>query len=127
MTHPDPVQRGIRVRKLGGMAIAAPHFYMSVVLTISTVLFVVTLVTEIVAFVHCLIQNSRAFAAVDTFSKGIWLALIGGSALFVLLGTGTAFGALSGVLSLVPIAVALVYLLDVRPALRDATPGHGPG
>jgi hypothetical protein len=46
--------------------------------------------------------------------------MIGGS-VFVTLLTKTALG----ILGLVAITIAAVYLLDVRPALRDAIDGRG--
>jgi hypothetical protein len=108
------------------MAIAVPHFYEYIIIYTGWVLTILTLVIEVVAFLHCLLQRADAFPAIGTLSKGLWLALIGGSTLFVLLGFGAQLGLLSGLLSLVPIVVALVYLLDVRPALRDVVDGHGP-
>jgi hypothetical protein len=107
------------------MAITVPHlFYHTVVSAISITLFVVTMTTEIVAFFHCLFQRAPGFIAIGTLSKSVWLAMIGGSTLFVLLLAGTGASAINGMLSLIPIAVALVYLLDIRPALRDG--GRGP-
>jgi hypothetical protein len=32
----------------------------------------------------------------------------------------------TGLFGLIAITVAAVYLLDIRPALRDAIDGHGP-
>ncbi|MBN1171894.1 MAG: DUF2516 family protein [Micromonosporaceae bacterium] len=107
------------------MHIAAPVFYQVVVAWIAIILAVVTFVVELIAFVHCAMQRADAFSAVGTFSKGMWLLMIAGTALFIMLGFG-AGGILSGILAMVPITIALIYLLDVRPALRDATGGHGP-
>jgi hypothetical protein len=107
------------------MAIAEPHFYQAVVYYAQLVLYTLALVIEVVAFLHCLIQRSEAFPAIGTLAKGFWLLLIAGSALFVLLGYSDVSPVL-GMFSLLPIAVALVYLLDVRPALRDVVDGHGP-
>ena|SRR2546430_4985533 len=81
---------------------------------------VVILVVELFAFVNCATQRADAFAAVGQISKGGWLALTGGALLFTLL---LGFFSLVG---MVAVAAALVYLLDVRPALRDAVDGHGP-
>ena len=102
--------------------VSAPQFYLPVMIYTGYVLFVLTLVVEVVAFLHCLVQRSEAFQAIGTWSKGIWLLIIGGSALFVLLGVGSS-SVLAGIVGLIPIVAALVYLLDVRPARRD---GHGP-
>jgi hypothetical protein len=89
------------------MAIAAPLFVDTVVFWINRLLLIFALVIEVVSFVHCLIQRPDAFPAINTLPKAGWLALIGGSMLVTLL-SGS------------------VYLLDVRPALRDAAAGGGP-
>jgi hypothetical protein len=102
------------------MATAAPMFYMDVKIWVDNLLLVFALLIEVVAFVHCLIQRPDAFPAINTLPKAAWLAMIGGS-VFVTLLTRTAFG----ILGLVAITIAAVYLLDVRPALRDAIGGRG--
>jgi len=103
------------------MAIAAPLFVDTVVLWINRLLLIFALVIEVVSFVHCLVQRPDAFPAINTLPKAGWLALIGGSMLVTLLS-----GSVIGILGLVAITVAAVYLLDVRPALRDAAAGGGP-
>ncbi|MBT8226058.1 MAG: DUF2516 family protein [Dactylosporangium sp.] len=116
------------------MVIAVPQFHLLVVGWINIVLTLVTLVVEIGAFAHCLVQRSDSFPAIGTFSKGLWLALIGGTTLFALLGLGTVEvfsapvqgSAYSGMLSLLIVTVALIYLLDIRPAVRDVAGGRGP-
>lgn len=80
------------------------------------------LVIEVFAFVHCLLQRGDAFPAIGTLSKGIWLALIGGSiVLTLLLGVSP-----TGIIGMIGIIAAAVYILDVRPGLKDATSGSGP-
>ncbi|HEV7899496.1 MAG TPA: DUF2516 family protein [Planosporangium sp.] len=101
------------------MAIAAPIFYMHVVSWINLLLLVFALVIEVWAFGHCLLQRPDAFAAIGTLPKGAWLAMLGGS-VFVTLLSGATF-----ILGLIAITIAAVYLLDVRPALRDAIDGRG--
>jgi hypothetical protein len=102
------------------MAIAAPIFYASVVSIVNLVLLVFAIVIEVAAFGHCLIQRPDAFPAINTLPKAAWLAMIGASVVVTLL-TRTAVG----ILGLVAITIAAVYLLDVRPALRDAVEGGG--
>lgn len=106
------------------MAIAAPLFYGTVIFVINLILFVFALLIEIVAFVNCLFQRSDAFSAINTLPKGVWLALTGGSLLVTLLFVQSL--SVVGLLGLIAITVASVYLLDVRPALRDAAEGRGP-
>ena|SRR5690349_22152525 len=102
------------------MAIAAPIFFAPIVRWVDLLLFIFALVIEIAAFGHCLLQRPDAFPAINTLPKGAWLALIGVSVLVTLL-SQTALG----LLGLVAITVAAVYLLDTRPALRDAIDGRG--
>jgi hypothetical protein len=96
----------------------APVFVDPVVRTIELALLVVTLVVEAFAFINCLTQRSDAFGAIGTLSKGAWLALTGGALLVTLL---TQYAV--GLLGFIAITIAAIYLLDVRPALRDAPDG----
>src|SRR4051794_18759446 len=96
----------------------APVFYQTVQQSIDYALLVVALVVEAFAFINCLTQRSDAFGAIGTLSKGAWLALTG-AALLVTLATQLAVG----LLGFIAITIAAIYLLDVRPALRDAAGG----
>ena len=98
-----------------------PLFYDDVINNLNWALYIFALVIEALAFVHCLVQRADAFPAIGTMSKGIWLALTGGSALLTFVAS---VGRL-GLLGMIAITVAAVYMLDVRPALRDAVDGHG--
>ena len=111
--------------KLKGMANSVPQFYLPVVNSITLIITIVTLVIEVVAFLHCLVQRSDAFSTIGTLSKGLWLMLIGGSMLFALLAFGVPTGVLGGLFVMIPVVIALIYLLDIRPAIRDAVDGHG--
>jgi hypothetical protein len=102
------------------MAIAAPLFYQVVSSWVTLGLSLVALVVEILAFINCLTQRADAFPVVGRIPKGGWLAINGLSILVTLL-----FGAAGSILGMIAVAAALVYLLDVRPALRDAVDGHG--
>jgi Protein of unknown function (DUF2516) len=108
----------------------APAYY--VVLYTSRVVLVVTLVIELSAFVHCVTRRAEAFPVVGRFSKAIWCLMTGGAIAFtVLFGYPTlaspngSFGPLTGMISVIAITVSLVYLLDLRPALREVTEGRG--
>jgi hypothetical protein len=102
------------------MAYAAPVFVFDVLIYVNYALMIGALVIELVAFVHCLLQRAEAFVAIGTFSKGIWLLLTGASVVVTL------FSPVLLILGLIAITIAAIYLLDVRPALRDAVDGHGP-
>ena len=101
------------------MSVAAPLFVDDVTDSINIALLVVSLVIEAFAFVNCLTQRSDAFGAIGTLSKGIWLALTGGALIISLLTLSTI-----SIFGFIAITVAAIYLLDVRPALRDAGEGH---
>lgn len=89
-----------------------------IITTISGAIFVVSLVVDVWAFIHCATQRSDAFDAVGTMAKNRWLLLIGGTLVLSFL---LAF--LSLLFSLIALAASLVYLLDVRPAIRDVING----
>src|SRR2546423_13246514 len=108
------------------MAMAATmHFYEYVISYFQLALYIFALVIEVVAFAHCLVQRPDAFSAINTLPKGAWLALTGGSILITLIFLASSKD-VTGLLGMITITVAAVYLLDVRPALRDAVDGHGP-
>ena len=76
------------------------------------------------AFVNCLTQRADAFPVVGSLSKN---ALAGDPRR---LGARDALSAVSlghglSIFAFVAITAAAIYMLDVRPALRDATDGSG--
>lgn len=87
---------------------------------IDQAILLVMLVVELVAFVNCLTQRAEAFPVVGNIPKGGWLLLTGGALFFTFF-----VGLLFPLIAMIAVAAALVYLLDVRPALRDAVDGHG--
>jgi hypothetical protein len=99
---------------------SAPIFYTTVTGYVALVLLAVALVVEVWAFVHVVTRRSAAFAAVGSVPKGAWVALTAGALVLTLL-----FGVVRSALGAIAVAIALVYLLDVRPALRDAVDGRG--
>jgi hypothetical protein len=106
------------------MAHAAPEFYGYVIDYIDLVLWLFCLVVEVAALLHCVVQRAEAFPAIGTMSKVAWLALIGGGLLLTAISPYLLGGPIS-IFPLIAIGIAAVYLLDVRPALRDAVDGHG--
>ncbi len=83
---------------------------------------VLSLLVELFAFVHCIFQRGDAFPALGTLPKGLWLALTGGGAVLTLaLGLSP-----MGLIGMIGLIAGLVYVLDVRPGLKDATDGSGP-
>lgn len=70
------------------------------------------------AFIDAAIRPSAAYAAAGKRSKLLWTLIIG-IALAVSLATLSAIG----IFGLVGIVAALVYILDVRPAVRSVSGG----
>lgn len=105
------------------MATAATSWVFYVTGFIDWALLLLSLVLSLAAFINCLMQRADAFPAIGTLSKPAWLGLIGVTLLLALL---LQYGGGLGLFSLIAAGVALVYLLDVRPALRDVSGGRGP-
>jgi Protein of unknown function (DUF2516) len=106
------------------MANAAPLFYGLVISYINLVLWLFCLVVDVAALLHCVVQRAEGFPAIGTLSKPIWLGLLGGGLLLTAISPYLLGGVLS-IFPLIAIGIAAVYLLDVRPALRDAVDGQG--
>ncbi|MGC4894896.1 DUF2516 family protein [Micromonospora sp. DT31] len=102
------------------MANAAPIFAFAVQDVIQLILLVFALVVQGVALVHAVTQRGDGFAAIGTLPKGGWIAILAVCLLLTLLG----FGPIS-LFGLIGIAAGLIYLLDVRPGLRDLHGGRG--
>lgn len=104
------------------MVIGAYLPYQLVVSYLNYAIWLFALGLELVAFIHCLIQRSDGFPAIGTLPKGAWLAIIGISgALTYVFGANTA----PGIIAMIGIAAAAIYLLDVRAGLRDLSDGKG--
>ena len=80
------------------------------------VLQLVVLAVKLFAFVNSLLWPAQAYHAADKLTKPAWT---------IILGLGVAvqlvMGGVGGLLGLVFVVAALVYLLDVRPALSSLT------
>ncbi|MGH3544862.1 MAG: DUF2516 family protein [Mycobacteriales bacterium] len=97
----------------------SPYWVLRIVGVIDLVVLVVCIVVVVWAFAHCARQRSDAFTAVGTLSKGAWLLIMAGSAAMSLL-----LSFLSMLFGLVALTAGLIYLLDVRPAIKDAITGN---
>lgn len=73
---------------------------------------------SLAALLHCALQKPSAFPAVGPLTKGVWLAILAGCILLSLLGIGGG-GAGLGIFGIIGLIASLVYLLDIRPAIRD--------
>jgi len=101
------------------MVSSAPLFFRDVQFYIDVLVVIGSMVVQAVAFVHCVTQRGDGFQAIGTLPKGAWLAILAVCMVLTLL-----LGA-TGIFGLVGVAAALIYLLDVRPGLRDLSDGKG--
>ena len=77
------------------------------------------LVLVVWALIDAATRPPDAFVAAGKQTKQIWLAILGVSLLVCLLGLGGYLGILGAVIAV----AAIVYLVDVRPAVRGMRPG----
>jgi len=101
----------------------------TVVAWVTFAIVVVSIVVEGSAFVHCATRRADAFPVVGRLSKAVWMLITGAAFAFTML-TGASYAAFGGgflttIIAFVGLACSLVYLLDLRPALRDVTEGRG--
>ena len=101
----------------------APIFFPDVQYYLNIAVMVVFLAIDLLAFVNCLTQKADAFPAVGSLTKQAWLGILGAAVLVTLICTLYVSGA--PILAFIGVAAAAVYLLDVRPALRDTSNGTG--
>jgi hypothetical protein len=102
------------------MAYSAPIFYGYVVGYINILILILSLIVQAVALIHCLTQRGDGFQAIGTLPKGAWAAILAVCIVLTLL-----LQSAIGIFGLIGIAAALIYLLDVRPGLKDLSDGKG--
>src|SRR3978361_1094588 len=102
------------------MAYSAPLFYGYVVNYLNLLVLILSLIVQAVALIHCLTQRGDGFQAIGTLPKGAWAAILAVCIILTLL-----LQSAIGSFGLIGIAAALIYLLDVRPGLKDLTDGKG--
>jgi hypothetical protein len=102
------------------MASSAPIFYNVVVFFISTIVLIFSVIVQVVALIHCLTQRGDGFQAIGTLPKGAWAAILIACIFFTLVARDP-----TSIFSFLGIIAALIYLLDVRPGLRDLSDGKG--
>ncbi len=78
--------------------------------------FFVLLAVKVFAFVDALIRPTQAYVAAEKLTKPAWLLILGLTVV-----TALVWPSVIGLLSIVGIVAAFVYLLDVRPALASVT------
>jgi hypothetical protein len=102
------------------MLLSAPIFYDLARVYIDVAVLILSMIVQVVALVHCATQRGDGFQAINTLPKGAWLAILAICMLLTYL-----LGSATGIFGLIGIAAALIYLLDVRPGLRDLSDGKG--
>ena len=92
-----------------------------VYLWIDRILLAASVALRLWALVDCVFRRARAFPAVNKLTKVAWLAI-----LFVSGAVGTIVypGSPLNVIGSASVVIALVYLCDVRPAVREVSGGN---
>src|SRR5690348_153862 len=80
---------------------------------------------KVFAFVDALSRPDALFRAADKQHKNFWLAILGAAAAWNALEGGVVTSL--GFLNLIGLVATIVYLVDVRPALRAFGGGRGKG
>jgi hypothetical protein len=111
-------------------ALAAAVTHVAAIDIITPVRFVIDLViwlacvgTELYALVHSIAQRSDAFTAAGKLSKPAWVAI---NAVALVVTAALGFGPTNGIFGIIAITAALVYIVDVRPAVREIGQGGSP-
>jgi len=73
--------------------------------------------------VDAVMRKPDAFVAADRQTKTVWVAILAGAALFLILAALPSFISAMDLLWIAGCIAALVYLVDVRPRLRDIQRG----
>ncbi|WP_129841170.1 DUF2516 family protein [Streptomyces sp. RFCAC02] len=81
-------------------------------------IFAALLLMSVYALVHALFQREDAFRAADKQTKPFWLLILG-------IAVAVQFFLAMLVLILAATVATIVYLVDVRPAVRSVTGGRG--
>jgi hypothetical protein len=81
----------------------------------------VLLVAVAWALVDAATRPAAAFVAAGKQTKQIWLAILGVALLLCLVG----LGGVLGIFGFIVAVAAIVYFVDVRPAVREMRPGGG--
>jgi hypothetical protein len=105
-----------------GSGAYAPLTYFFVALSVAA------FIVETWAFIDAIIRPAPAFAAAGKQTKPIWLIILGVA--FVLGLYTAAYGGVTSILAVVAFVAASVYLVDVRPKVREfkrgSTTHNGP-
>ncbi|WP_093619544.1 DUF2516 family protein [Actinoplanes philippinensis] len=93
--------------------------YQYVVIWIDIIVMLLAVGIQAVALIHCLTQRGPAFQALGTLPKGAWAGILAVLLVLSFLIRGYLL------IPMVGIAAGLIYMLDVRPGLKDISDGKG--
>ena len=99
-----------------GSGAYAPLTYFFVALSVAA------FVVETWAFIDGIIRPAPAFTAVGKQTKPIWLIILGVA--FVLGLYTAAYGGVTQILAVIAFVAAAIYLVDVRPKVREFKRGR---
>jgi hypothetical protein len=97
-----------------------------VVTVLDLVVRVAVLGTTLFALVHSIAQRADAFPAAGKLSKPAWLGINAAAFLLALLAFfSRPIGGPPSLFAIIAITASLVYIVDVRPAVREVSGGGG--
>ena len=85
---------------------------------IGLVVFFVSLAVKAWAFIDSVLHTAEEYRAADKWSKKGWTILLGVGLACMFLPIGAILGGLTFLVSIGLLVAAIVYLVDVRPAIR---------
>jgi Protein of unknown function (DUF2516) len=100
--------------------IAGPFIWTASAITL--ILGLLEIAVKLFALIDCIIRPARAFEAAGKLTKMLWLLMLGAAALWNVLFVG-----LTSIVNVAGLIAAIVYLVDVRPAVRVLGGGRGSG
>lgn len=103
------------------------YLFAEVEVWINRLLLILMLVLQVWALIDCATRNPQAFPAVNKLTKPVWLAItLGSFAISALIMSLFQFlTPFYNPIILIACIAALVYLADVRPAVREVSGGSG--
>ncbi|WP_084468829.1 DUF2516 family protein [Nocardiopsis trehalosi] len=95
---------------------------MSFMWLVYQIIYIAIFVTSLFALIEALRTPAPAYEAMDKQTKKLWVILLGVGTLISLLAVVSG----SGMLTFLALIAALVFIVDVRPAVRGAGRSDGP-
>ena len=102
---------------MGGSGLITSAFF-----NVLTLLLLALTCFKVFVFIDAAIRPSSAYIAAGKLTKVAWLLILGISAFYDL-----KWGGVTQILTIVGTAAAIIYMVDVRPALKPYSGGRGGG